>query len=113
MSVILSLAGLSRYSDADKMLMLFYWLFLFFISFLGYLFTGSFVLVAQLVVTDPVGALNQLGSVIARQGAYFANYVILQGWAGYMIFSIARIDEFIITRIQRRFFCVTPEEKKE
>ncbi|PRP75949.1 hypothetical protein PROFUN_01665 [Planoprotostelium fungivorum] len=110
---VLSFAGMFRFSNADKHLMIFYWLFLFFISFLGYLFTGSFVLVAQIFVTDPVGAINQLGSVIARQGAYFANYVILQGWAGSIIFGIARLDEFIIMMIKRRFFCVTEEEKKE
>eukprot|EP01117_Protostelium_nocturnum_P007142 TRINITY_DN2560_c0_g2_i1.p1 TRINITY_DN2560_c0_g2~~TRINITY_DN2560_c0_g2_i1.p1 ORF type:complete len:851 (-),score=279.56 TRINITY_DN2560_c0_g2_i1:22-2574(-) len=110
---MLSFAGFWLYSTTERHLVRSYWYFLFFISFLGYVFASSAIGITREIVESPGSFTGKLGTLIAKQAAYFANYVVLQGWAGYAIFWLARFDEWILYLIKRRFFCVTSEERKE
>ncbi|PRP86306.1 hypothetical protein PROFUN_05447 [Planoprotostelium fungivorum] len=110
---VLTYSGYGLYSSTERQLVKFYWLFLFLVSFLGYVFAApAFVLFGD-VASNPTLAATRLASAISKQAAYFTNYIVLQGWAGYAIFWLGRFDEFLLYGLKRLFYCVTEEEKKQ
>jgi len=108
---MISFGGYWYHSDSQRQLIRIYWVFIFVIPFLGYIFAGSFITIASLFVADPVGAVDQLGGAVSLQAVYFANYMVFEGWAGYMLFWLLRVDELLITLVLRIYY-VTPEDRR-
>lgn len=110
---ILHQRGLRLHSEFDRQLVRLYWLFLLLNVFLVSVFAGTFFEVFARVLEHPQYIVSVLATSLPAQALYFTNYIVLQGYAGYPIFWLFRLDEYLICKFMQMFICKTAREKKE
>jgi len=77
-----------------------YWLFLLINVFLLSAVAVSVFDILSKFVDHPQAVITLLATSLPKQATYFTNYMVLQGYAGYPLFWLLRVDELLICKLR-------------
>eukprot|EP01117_Protostelium_nocturnum_P016394 TRINITY_DN6490_c0_g1_i1.p1 TRINITY_DN6490_c0_g1~~TRINITY_DN6490_c0_g1_i1.p1 ORF type:complete len:787 (-),score=254.11 TRINITY_DN6490_c0_g1_i1:26-2386(-) len=105
-------------SQYDRLLMSAMWFFLVVNVFLGSVATGTIMNLRYIesLVDEPLDSLLNISEMLAAslpsQSLRFMNYIAFEGFVGYPLFFLLRIDDLLIAKV-KRFFAKTERQRIE
>jgi hypothetical protein len=111
LKALLTLRGSLLCSDYDRSLLQWLWGFLLLNVLLVTLVAGSYFNIAAQLLDHPLELVGLLAQVLPKQALYLTNYMVIEGFVGYPVIMLGRIDDWCICKINQLFFARTPKAK--